>query len=284
MIKALLALVLFSSVSYGKTLKPKTVQELRNSSVMILNSEMNSGGTGSVLRSSQEGSEILTNKHVCEVVQEGGVVFKNEAFYPVVGYKEYKNHDLCLVKIKNNLNINLVVAKTKALPAATVNVSGHPNLLPHITTRGHLSDEVEIGLITGIRECTKQDLIDHPLECAFIGGIPVIETFASVVVSNLIKPGSSGSAVFNAKGEIVGVVFAGTGRDFSHGFIVPQRYVKRFVARSAKMQWTKPQPRPDKPEETSHFDFEKCNISDFIINSTLRKFCKTIKDPMIWRK
>lgn len=265
--------------------RPQSIKDLRDTSVRIMNLQMNSGGTGSIFRSFKKTSIILTNKHVCRLIEPGGYVVTEKRKYLITHYKKFQHHDLCLVRIARNLNINLVVADKLAKPAQTVYVSGHPNLLPHIATKGHLSSNVTIELVVGLKECTEEDAKNHPLECVFFGGVPVIEKFSSDVVSNLIKPGSSGSAVFNSQGEIVGVVYAGNGREFSHGYIVPHIHVLYFIQNSRRYPWVKVgTPVDDGGLRDRIFNFEKCYNSFLIRNGQIEKICKRVKNPMIWRK
>lgn len=284
--KFLLSLFLFFSVNvFAVKLKPQTIVDLRNTSVKIMNLDMNGGGTGSIFRSYKEASHILTNKHVCRLIEQGGYVVKEHKKYLITHYKKFKHHDLCLVRVAHNFKISLSIAQTLAKPADTTYVSGHPSLLPHIMSKGHLSSGMPIKLIVGVKNCTKEDYKKYPGKCGFFGGIPVIEEFDSEVVSNLIKPGSSGSAVFNKYGELIGVVYAGNGRDFSYGFIVPQIYLLYFIQNAHRYSWTKVgTPVDDKGLRGRIFNYEKCEFKIFIKNDEIRKICSKVKDPYIWRQ
>lgn len=279
----LLVLLFFSFSSFA--IKPKTVKELRDTSVKIMNLEMNSGGTGSIFKSYTNASHILTNKHVCRLIEQGGYVVKEERRYLITHYKKFKSHDLCLVRVKKNLKHNLDIARTLAVPAQKTLVSGHPNLLPHIATVGHLSSNVEIELVVGVKKCTEEDYQTNKMQCMFFGGIPEIEKFSSDVVSNLIKPGSSGSPVFNSDGELIGVVFAGSGRDFSHGYIVPHIYLLYFLQNAHRYGWTKVgTPVDDGGLDGRIFNYEKCEKTFIMDNNVVKDLCKRVKNPMIWRK
>ncbi len=272
---------LFASSVFSAELRPKSVKELKDSSVRIYNLEMNSGGTGSIYRSYKQASHILTNKHVCRLIEQGGYVESKGKKYLITHYKKFKKHDLCLVRVEKNFKINLKIADTLAKESQIVRVSGHPNLLPHIATSGHLSGRIEVQLMVGVKECTEKDLETHAAECLFLGGVPIVEEFDSQVVSNLIKPGSSGSAVFNKKGEIVGVVYAGTGRGFSHGFIVPQIYLFYFLQNAHRQAWIKTgTPVDDEGIKRRIFSFQECQANSSIFNT------KACQQPhiMIWRK
>jgi S1-C subfamily serine protease len=266
---------------------PITVQELKETSVRILNPEQTSGGTGSIYRSSKNYSYILTNKHICRLIEQGGVVDYKGEQYPVTHYKKFPHHDLCLIRIASNLGVNLKISDQISRPSDKTVVSGHPSLLPHIATNGHLSERREINLMVGIKECTEADLKNDVLMCIFFGGMPVIKSFDSQIISNLIKPGNSGSAVFNKKGEVIGVVFAGTGRDFSYGFIVPQIHLFYFLENLDKFDWVKTgTPVDDEGMSERFFNLEKCQQTVLMTEKfkKVKQLCKIIADNMIWRK
>jgi S1-C subfamily serine protease len=272
-------LFFIKTVASAEVLKPQTVAEFEKTSVRVLNQKMNSGGTGSILRSSKTGTEILTNKHVCRLIEPGGYVERQDKAYKVVAYKKFSDHDLCLVKIKQNLEVNTEVSNVLAKQSDKVIVSGHPNLLPHILTVGHLSGTLDIELVVGIK---KGSCDEDPILCMIFGGEPVVKTFESQVVSNLIKPGSSGSAVFNSSGEIVGVIFAGSGRDFSHGFIVPHKYVRYFMAIEGLIPFTPVGTKVDDGGLDGRiFNFSKCSQAK---SKKAKALCNNLKDSFIWNK
>ena len=280
-INFLAALFAATTVRAG-VLTPQTTAEFKSTSVRIYNTKMNSGGTGSILNSSKTGSEILTNKHVCRLIEPGGYVSTGGKKYPVDSYKKFSDHDLCLVRVKANLKVSTKISGTMAKASDTVYVSGHPNLLPHIVTKGHLSDNVEVRLIVGVTPCDESDMKKNGIYCLFFGGLPVIKVFDSQVVSNLIKPGSSGSAVFNDKGEIVGVVFAGSGRNFSHGYIVPQKYILYFMAMAKYHKYVKVgTPVDDEGLSGRIFNYKTCSKK---AKSKVKRLCNRTKSNMIWRK
>lgn len=284
----LAATLLFSQLTFATTMHPKTIAEMKETSVRIMNEEMNSGGTGSIFHSFSNATVILTNKHICHLIEQGGIVDYKNKQYQVTHYKKFQDHDLCLISIDANLGINLEVADKLAKESSKSIVSGHPSLLPHIVTVGHLSERKDIEIAIGIKPCTKDDELKDPMICAFFGGKPVIKAFDSQVTSNLIKPGNSGSAVFDKNGYLIGVVFAGDSREFSFGYIVPQIYLLYFTENEHRFEWTSVgTPVDDEGMLNRVFNFNKCKEVEYNVDDkykSIKDFCKKVNDNMIWSK
>ena len=214
---------------YGTTVKPHTTAEFAELSAMITRPDGRSGGSGVVISSRRNESKILTNGHVCHILTNGGLV-KSGHKTAMVKYFQLSNvHDLCLVTVNANFRVNTKLADAEPEAFDEAIVSGFPYLLPNIITKGHFSNKLSISVLTGIRPCTPAEFSD-PLVgafCLILGGMPIIKNYESVVISATIQPGSSGSGVFNSKGELSGLVFAGAG-DFAYGMIVPYEYVANF--------------------------------------------------------
>lgn len=231
-------LLIYVISSFASTDAPVTNKELRNSAVMVVNNQASSGGTGSVLASSEKGSLILTNKHVCEVVENGGYVVRDRLKSKVMSYRVYDKHDLCLIKVKNNLGVNLTLAASEPKMADPSSVSGFPRLYPNTITRGHFSDKLVVKVMIGEEECTEEEYLTNMM-CMFFGIKPIVKSFKAQHTSNLIQPGNSGSGVLNSKGELSGVVFAGSG-DIGWALIVPHEFVVDFVKNRSKYREIKP--------------------------------------------
>ena len=213
-----------------KTIKPKTNQEYSLTSVMITRYDGRSGGSGVILSSSKNSSKILTNAHVCEVVANGGIVRSDYAKGIVKNYKISNVHDLCLITTNNNFKVNTVVAQDAPDIYEDATAVGHPHLLSTIVTKGHFSEKGLVTIMVGTRKCTQEDLMNtkNILYCSLFGAIPILKTYESQTASCTIMPGSSGSPVFNANGEIAGLVFAGSG-DFGFAQLVPYEYISNFL-------------------------------------------------------
>lgn len=219
-----------ASLFSSKVIKPKTNQEYSFTSVMITRYDGRSGGSGVILSSSKSSSKILTNAHVCEVVKNGGIVRSDYAKGIVKNYKVSTVHDLCLITTNNNFKVNTVVAKDAPEIYEDATAVGHPHLLSTIVTKGHFSEKGLVTIMVGTKKCTVEDSSNPKFApyCAFFGVIPIVKTYESQTASCTIMPGSSGSPVFNANGEIAGLVFAGSG-DFGFSQLVPYEYISNFL-------------------------------------------------------
>jgi len=216
----------------SNVLTPKEAKDFAKTSVKITNLAGTNGGTGSIMRSGANGSVILTNRHVCNIVKNGAVVTTNNGDSDLVlSYKMYKNHDLCLVKVLKNFGVNTKLASEKPEKYTAATISGHPNLLPHVVSKGNFSGEIVITLMTQQEPCVKDDFTPKNPNlgyCIMFGFKPVIMMFNSQLVTGLIMPGSSGSAVYNDDGELTAVVFAGQ-EGLSFALAVPYAYVRDFL-------------------------------------------------------
>lgn len=220
------------------TVRPKEIAEFNKTSVMIVNTEESHGGTGVIYKSGSH-SYILTNRHVCGLLAEGGYVL-GEDKYIVKAFKASKVHDICYVVVEDNLRVNTVLASDSPKLHSKAFISGHPSLYPHVVSEGHVSESFKIDIVVDTRECTKEEFAEDPMTCLF-EGYPILEELEAQLVSALIAPGSSGSAVFNEEGEIIGLAFASNSRDLAYALVVPWEYVANFVhGESRSLRWTYP--------------------------------------------
>lgn len=211
---------------------------LNNATVMVSNKEKSSGGSGVIYMSTNQGSYILTNSHVCGVLEAtGGLVSTNKGDYVVERYVRSKIHDICAIEILKNLGVNTSIAENVSY-GDKIHISGHPFLLPNTITDGYLSNSLEITLLIDVKECTDKEQEENTLMCLTFGGMPIIKNYTAQATSSMIAPGNSGSGVYNDKGEIVGLAFAGIGRGISHGLIVPLEYLRLFLSKEVRtLQW-----------------------------------------------
>lgn len=253
------------------------------------------GGTGVIISNKPNQSVILTNNHVCEAIETGGNVVTNSgAKYLITSYAKSQYHDLCLVYVQVDLGISAKVAKSAPKLYTPASISGHPNLLPTVVTKGHFSGIKQIDVFTGIKKCTPEMLEgasdDIKMLCGFFGGIPVIKKYDAMLVTAMIMAGSSGSAVYNDGNEISGLAFAGTD-GLSYAYVVPYEYVSNFLDNEpksvvkinyeldvlAELQGEQHKSRKD------YFDYisDKCEGAT---NTVIVKHCEVILNTQSYRK
>jgi len=151
------SIVVLSLVHTSSTIIKKN--DVTESSVKIVRSDQRSGGTGVIISSSNTESRILTNSHVCKVIENGGLVISPKGQFRVFSYTHSQNHDLCLVKVKDNLGVNTKIASNPPRKYYEKGfISGHPKLLPNVVTSGHFSGKMIIQVLTGFEKCSEEDL------------------------------------------------------------------------------------------------------------------------------
>ena len=146
------------------------------------------GGSGFFVRE----DEIATNFHVVEGADKGSAkLFGQDELYDIEGYTALDvDNDLVILKIKNPDEKTIDVS---ALPLGdsddvhsgdTIYAVGNP-----VGLEGTISD----GIISGIRPPNQSQNIPY----------------TSIQITAPISPGSSGGAVLNTKGEVIGVSVSG---------------------------------------------------------------------------
>ena len=213
---------------------------LRSVTVKITDKSNSTGGSGTIVQTSSTRSTVLTNAHVCAILEQygGGLVHSTAGVFPIKAYVKDKVHDLCGVRVAADLVSSTRVSRTAPSHGDKIATSGHPYLLPQTVNYGHLSGRLSISLWFDTLKCSAAEFNSNPMLCYWFGGIPVIKEFEARTISSMIAPGSSGSGVYNTDNELVGVAFAGIGRGISYGFIVPYEYVYSFVY-NKKVKWIK---------------------------------------------
>jgi S1-C subfamily serine protease len=272
--------------------------DIAASSVMITNPTGNHGGTGVILSSSQNKSLILTNSHVCKLVEKGGLVKTKTAEYAVTSYKHSKAHDICLISVDSDLGVNTKVSRSTPTPYyQEAFVSGHPALMPNVITRGHFSGRRVISIMVGVKVCSEEDMRDEgkAMMCLMLGGVPDLRQFDSTLVTATIMPGSSGSGVYNDKNELTGLVFAGGG-DLGYAWTVPYETLRNFLDKerntieeirpSNQVEISAQGPRLKKEDsfnETEAMDkvYETCSKND---KASLKSICDNLSGDIVWRK
>lgn len=157
-------------------------------------------GFGSGILLKQNGI-FVTNFHVIERAEAVSIKLSDGREFPVTGI------------IALNPDIDLAILKVDAdkLPVATLGDSDAITVGERIIAIGSpmgLENTVSDGLVSAIREEDGKK---------------------NIQISSPISPGSSGGAVFNMKGEVIGVTFAYLIEGQNLNFAIPINYVKKML-------------------------------------------------------
>ncbi len=278
--------VVILSIASLNACSPSSNNDIKSSTVMVVRSSGFGGGTGVVVSTSETESLVLTNVHVCEAIKSGGIVRTTDnQNHLVTSFKESLVHDVCLIKVSTKLKSHVTVASLSPNMYDMAVVSGHPNLLPNVITRGHFSDRAIIDVMIGMKECTDEDRSNPVLGfvCAFLGKLPIIKKYESILVTATIMAGSSGSGVYNSNNELSGLVFAGGG-GLSYAFIVPHEYIVNFLHNEvSKVTEVFPNYTLDLGKQNSESDralVDKCAKPNAKL---IQDMCKIISRDLNWR-
>ena len=256
--------------------------------VMITSMTGDHGGSGVVINRTKSSSLILTNRHVCNILAAGGfVITTTGGRYLVQDYMLYDKHDLCTLSVAADLKFAAKMAHRMPVMYDESIVSGHPYLLPNVITRGHFSGNQTISVLVEWRECVPADVQNQQADliCALFGRVPVIQTFETTLITSLIMPGSSGSAVYNKDQKLSGLVFAGTG-GLSFAYIVPYNYILDFLYGQSRSQLKiyKPDYRASlntmKPEVSQQEVAKTCQTAS---DDEVKKICKLLLQDVYWQ-
>jgi Flp pilus assembly protein TadD len=167
-------------------------------------------GTGFLVSSD---GKLITNHHVIEKAANAIAKAENDGLFPVEGVLvDDPKNDLVLLKVKGKDLPFLTLGKSENIEVGTrIAVIGSP-----LGLEGTLSE----GIISAVRE--------------LMGNIRKLQITAA------ISPGSSGSPVMNAKGDVVGIAAALLREGQSLNLAVPVECANRLMAKNTAT--AKPQP------------------------------------------
>ena len=276
----IVAVLILQVVPLTNIIRPETAAEFAKTSVKVVSLAGNSGGSGVILSSTPFGSKILTNKHVCRVVERGGYVIHEGREYLIDTYKKYPKHDLCMLSVIYDFGVTTEVADSRPNEFSKASVSGHPGLMPPVLTKGYFSGRERIRLLVGFKKCTEKTPSKYFLYCMIFGGIPIVESFQAQLVTATILPGSSGSGVFNKDGELSGLVFAGRGKGLMYAYIVPHEYLVDFIKSEHEIEALKAGVGHNYKDFLRRiFIFQKACKNP---NTKIKNLCNHVEEHIIW--
>lgn len=236
--KRILKQALFVGAAVGVLLAPSTFMTLKGSQlhasllrsyigpkvVRITNLNGQSGGTGFFVEAPSGNRYILTNSHVC--LMPSLLYVEGQQVTPIE--ISLSGPDLCLLAPPKNSSARgaLKVRKAPLFLGEFVSVLGHPQLAPLTLTSGEFSATVKVAVAFA--------MVADPTQCPqstssmFIGfGFVCMREFSAAQTTIVIEPGNSGSPMFDAYGNVVGVVFAGD--ELGRAFAVTLSDVQEFL-------------------------------------------------------
>ncbi|MGY0374068.1 trypsin-like peptidase domain-containing protein [Clostridium sp. JNZ J1-5] len=161
-------------------------------------------GTGSGFIVNSNGT-VVTNFHVIKGAAYGKVTMQDGTKYEMESVLNYnEKQDIAILKLKNTSNLPVVILgdSDKVELADDVIAIGSPE--------GY-SNTISPGIISGLNRTGSRGYKD-------------IQTTAS------ITHGSSGGALFNKLGQVVGITYAGFESSGDLGFVIPINEVKLFLS------------------------------------------------------
>lgn len=218
-IRKMLALVLISTISYGlfvNIILPSSrafinytneefivdfYNKLSPSVVQVSNDSDGNSSTGSGVYIAE--NLVVTNHHVIQGTQPGGIVtvISNQGVFMGVLIKDYPMSDLALILTYDNPGIPVKMTDSNTLKVGDRAIS--------IGASFGFYSTLGVGYVTGLDR--------------FVGLPP----FSGIIsVSTGIMPGNSGGPVFNVKGELIGISYAGMRSSDNMGFVIPVNLVR----------------------------------------------------------
>ncbi len=178
------------------------VQSVSPSIVMITTVSNSGGGLGSGFLISSDGT-IVTNYHVIKGAEGLGVKFaqEKELITNVSVIKTDAVRDIALIKI------NVPINATPLLLGDSEQIAVGERVVAIGNPKG-LQNTVSDGLVSAVRD---------------EGGVKQIQ------ISVPISPGSSGGALINMRGQVIGITSSGIDQAQNLNFAIPINYVKEYL-------------------------------------------------------
>lgn len=146
-------------------------------------------------------STIITNYHVIDGAYSIEVVSENDVKYTVKGVISYnEEYDLAILKLNKSTNLPV-------LPIANSDDIQVEDKVIAIGSPLGLKNTVSNGIISAIRN----------------------EKLKEIQITAPISPGSSGGALFNSNGEIIGITYAGIEGGQNLNLAIPSNQINKLV-------------------------------------------------------
>jgi hypothetical protein len=230
--KPLLATALVLSASYSVLKAPEWHGEYIRSHVgsqviKLTDKSGRRGGTGFALQMPSGEVLTMTNAHVCELERLGQIYASTgRKKIPLEVLEKSTVSDLCLLTGINSMR-GLELADSVEI-GQEIGIVGHPALMPLAVNRGHLIGYEKVVVLAYEGPCEKEGGMFKTEETWF--GPACTEQFESGLTTVIVLGGNSGSPVIDFFGNVVGVLFAGSGPDMANwGIIVKLSDLKDFV-------------------------------------------------------
>jgi S1-C subfamily serine protease len=193
-----------------------------------------SGGTGFAVRTPSGKLYTMTNAHVCAITKGSFMLAKygnKKLRLQIISISD--TTDLCLLEAIPELSGLELAGRVDMYDG--VYLVGHPMLQPISITAGWVRGRG----FTPVGYCNvKAKLQVLPSEQVNRNNLPgflqnlfdevdCVRLMDSVMTNNYSLPGNSGSAVLNENGKVIGVLFAGDGRNTS--LMVPLDLIHEFL-------------------------------------------------------
>lgn len=192
--------------SSGKELTTKQIVNLYGKAVVYVevqdsNHKVLGSGSGFIVTSD---GTVVTNFHVIDGAAYATVTLQNGTKYDVEGVLNYnKTQDIAILKLKDASNLDTIILgdSSKVELADNVVAIGSP--------KGY-DNTISIGIISGLNRDNGRG-------------------YGDIQMTASITHGSSGGALFNTLGEVIGITYAGYDTAGDIGFAIPINEAKAFL-------------------------------------------------------
>ncbi len=197
----------------------------RRSSVYYVRVPGRGGGTGFATTTKFGKTVVVTNEHVCRASEDGYLELSQDDMFAATRSEIlYKSSlmDVCLVRAPKDASPIPLADSVKLWDH--IFVAGHPELNPFTVAPGILTDRLMVTINEGDGDCPVSPNFQR-IDTLF--GSICVGTFNAYASSAKSAPGNSGSPVLNESGEVIGILFAGSG---TVSLIVPLDHLVSVLA------------------------------------------------------